>query len=117
MLLVACNTQGKATRPFEQDCIPQGERCGDGVCEGCEVCNTCFDDCCPNKCFDTDGGQNPIQSGKISGMYKGESFEHLDYCMGTTSVLEYFCGAKTYDVPSNIRIKCEKGCKDSACLE
>jgi hypothetical protein len=117
LFLIACSNSGKATQTVK--CLPQGEECGDGVCDGCEDCSTCAKDCCPDSCIETDGGKNDIVSGKISGTYKGEKFEYSDYCMNSktkASVLEYYCGGEMFNIPSNIRLECEKGCQSGACI-
>jgi hypothetical protein len=86
--------------------------CGDGVCEGVEVCGVCVSDCgqCnttttvattttvnattttqPNSCYDSDGGILPTVRGNVSGYLSGSYYYQLDFCMGNYSLMEYYC--------------------------
>ncbi len=65
--------------------------CGDGICEGGEVCDVCVADCgyC-GWCSDTDGGFNIEVKGTVTG-YDGSPYNYTDYCVDSTHVMEYYC--------------------------
>ncbi|MCK5283236.1 MAG: hypothetical protein KAK00_07545 [Nanoarchaeota archaeon] len=66
--------------------------CGDGVCEGGEVCDTCIADCghC-DSCSDTDGGNVISVFGTASGYYNDVWYSDGDYCVDSSNILEYYC--------------------------
>lgn len=68
--------------------------CGDGVCEGREVCNVCVADCgtCgpADSCSDTDGGFIPKTKGSVTGYSKGSLYSYTDECSGSI-LLEWYC--------------------------
>jgi|GEM_PF-1403777 len=68
--------------------------CGDGVCEGGEVCDVCVADCgtCSNdSCSDTDGGNVITVFGTTSGYLSGEPYSNDDYCADSSNIMEYYC--------------------------
>lgn len=71
--------------------------CGDGICEGGEVCDVCVADCghC-NSCSDTDGGIVLYVQGTVSGYSGGSPYSYTDYCINSTSVNEYYCSGSQY---------------------
>jgi hypothetical protein len=120
-LIVSCanNLQGKAATPAA--CVSDAV-CGDGTCGTCETCQSCFTDCCPNKCYDSDGGNNAVQKGIISGIYQGTPFRYTDECMTGKYLMEYYCGGTLKDTPTNYRYACEKlgkgyFCEGGACVD
>ena len=66
--------------------------CGDGVCEGGEVCGVCIADCgyC-DTCGDTDGGFVPGVQGTVYGENSGQPYNYTDYCSSGTVLVEHFC--------------------------
>lgn len=66
--------------------------CGDGVCEGVEVCDGCIADCghC-NSCSDSDGGIIISIQGTTSGYLNKVYYAHTDYCTDPSNVMEYYC--------------------------
>jgi hypothetical protein len=61
--------------------------CTDGVCDGP-----------PDSCSDTDGGFVVENQGTASGYYEGSPYNHTDYCVDSTNIVEYYCvGDWLYD--------------------
>ncbi len=118
--------------------------CGNNVREGSEVCDgtdlggeTCvsrgFDGgslecasdcksfvtsgCFDNTCSDTDGGIVSMVRGTVSGDFEGNSYSETDFCLDTTSVLEFYCSE---DVALNMTLECVGNatvtCLNGACI-
>lgn len=108
---------GETVSSCSSDCVP-AELCGNNVIEGSEVCDgtdldgqncgsqgfsggilncnsacTGFDTsgCFGNTCGDTDGGYNLNVRGTISGEQDGDSFTHTDFCIDSSTIVEYYC--------------------------
>jgi hypothetical protein len=76
--------------------------CGDGVCEGEETPENCPEDCMiPDSCSDTDGGFDIFLQGTVSGYNLGNLYEHTDYCLNTTFLVEYYCFGDQYSYVHN----------------
>lgn len=58
-------------------------------------------------CADSDTGIRIYSEGSISGVKDGQSFIYTDYCAGSTSIVEYYCG--TYYSPSSKTQTCPIG--------
>lgn len=104
---------GGCTGPTDND----ETDCGDGVCEGGEVCDVCVADCgyC-DSCSDTDGGWNVMVQGTVSGYDNGSPYKYTDFCIeNSTLVMEYYClgdswGSSTYDCDTgNFTTSCSNG--------
>ena len=66
--------------------------CGDGVCEKGENPKTCSADCsASNTCRDSDGGQNTLAQGTVTGTLNDEPYSSTDFCVDSASVLEFYC--------------------------
>ncbi len=82
--------------------------CGDGRCEGGEICSSCVSDCgacsttttIPNSCSDTDGGWNVNLKGTVSGYYGGSPYSLSDFCLPSNTTVtmlnEYYCSGGRY---------------------
>ncbi|MFH1072352.1 MAG: hypothetical protein V1743_02900 [Nanoarchaeota archaeon] len=125
-LLSACtqNLGGKAadSAPYCPYGAAEGTRCGDNSCNGCETCSSCYQDCCPNVCDENDGGDNAVQKGSINGIYRGEAFTYNDACQNNENLMEYYCGTKDFNIPTNKRFACstiDEGytCVGGECVE
>ena len=92
--------------------------CGDGVCEGGETNETCWDDCGwpPNSCTDTDGGFVLDVQGTVFGMSFGVPYNYTDFCTGNNSVNEYYCSGR---LPAEGIGDCfsNQTCIDGACVQ
>ncbi|MBN1156668.1 hypothetical protein JXA85_03570 [Candidatus Woesearchaeota archaeon] len=67
--------------------------CGDSVCEGGEVCDSCVADCghC-DSCSDTDGGNEIDIKGTAYGYNNNNNlFNDTDYCVDSNNIMEYYC--------------------------
>ena len=66
--------------------------CGDGVCEGGEVCDVCVADCgiC-DSCDETDSGWDIYVQGTAYGYKDGSPYNNTDYCVSGTVLMEYYC--------------------------
>ncbi len=92
--------------------------CGDGVCEGGEVCDECIADCghC-DSCSDTDGGPVVYVQGTISGYDDDQPYENTDYCLDATNLREYYCNdvnPASYDY--NCYVNETGSCSNGACV-
>ena len=94
--------------------------CGDGFCEGNEDCNNCKTDCgqC-DSCSDTDGF-DPFSSGNVSGYSGGSQYSQLDVCDGDF-LMEWYCSGTS---PSSWPYECTHlfgnetlgTCSNNACV-
>lgn len=119
--------------------------CGDGVCEGGEVCDVCVADCgtchycgdgncdadedCNNcetdcgvcdSCSDTDGWDH-YTKGTVSGYNSGSPYSYDDFCVDNLVVKEQYCSGTQ---PSNYDFYCPSlgntttyECVSGACVE
>jgi hypothetical protein len=107
--------------------------CGDGICNGDEICNTCETDCgeCGDAddyvCEDSDGGKDYFTFGTVSYGKSSDPDDRTiidDYCSTIEPgyINEVFCFNLSYD---NVSYKwafgwdgidCDNGCVDGACL-
>lgn len=60
---------------------PSGTTCISGACVSTQT----------NSCTDSDGGFNTIVKGTVSGQQNGAPYSFTDYCVGSTSIHEYYC--------------------------
>lgn len=65
--------------------------CGDGTCEGGELCDACVADCSHcDSCTDTDGS-NYWAQGHVYGYLNGSGYNSTDSCNDANTVTEYAC--------------------------
>jgi hypothetical protein len=74
--------------------------CGSGRCylatipQFVQSCpNGCLNGTCSDSCSDTDGGQNVMIQGNVSGFYNHAPYRYADSCASGTTVNEYYCYA------------------------
>ena len=137
-------------------CVQQTDVCGNGVCEASESELTCSADCgdynipvetpivpqsrptdvgplagAPVDCTDTDGGNNSLVFGEVSGVCvdcnpSGVISSNSDICVnqdatgavnieeGSNSVMEFYCSSNGW-----VRevVSCQKTCVNGACVQ
>ncbi len=118
--------QGYHTAPGDDccdTCVPD-ER----FCETSETClygTVCGPNgvCIPNpdSCQETDGGITPYVAGKTT-IQRGDRLDALvDSCDGNSTLVERYCATAfagiPYAEPASIRVECEAGCADGACID
>ena len=91
--------QQSATTTLKQAC---SFGCTNGVCNPPQ-----------DSCSDSDGGNVPAVYGTASGFLGGNAYSNSDYCVGTGSVLEYFCNG---NYMTSQQQACSSGCSSGACL-
>jgi eight-cysteine-cluster-containing protein len=98
--------------------------CGsDGYCHSQQVSceglgKRCVAGRCTNEtCIDTDGGINIYKKGSAS-FSSGKSLANgLDFCQGSSSVMEYYCSPDNMSIDNKI-YTCPSGfCYDGACIQ
>lgn len=72
-------------------------------------------------CSDTDGGQVFGTQGTVSGDDESVSFSNTDFCIDSTTLKEYYCGAQWQDyVPLSTNFNCAGNvsttCSNGACI-
>jgi hypothetical protein len=70
----------------------------------------------PDSCSDIDGGYVPEIQGTIIGNSGGEPYNNTDYCMNSTSLMEYYCSGTD---PQNYPFDCAlnfTSCSNGACV-
>ncbi|MBN1502420.1 hypothetical protein JW930_02665 [Candidatus Woesearchaeota archaeon] len=95
---------------------PDETNCGDGVCEGGEMCGECVEDCgeCePDNCYDSDE-LDLFTFGYVKGIEEGNPFYYEDYCRNISVIVEYFCDKQGHW--GDMRSLCQNGCSNGACV-
>ncbi len=77
------------------------------------------DELVPNFCDDTDGGDEALIRGTMSGYWDDTPYSNTDYCIDTTNLVEYFCW-EWNEEPFNTTIDCVQNgsvsCSTGACI-
>jgi hypothetical protein len=66
----------------------------------------------PQSCSDSDEGFSVNEQGVTSGVYKDSKYSNQDYCLGDSSLMEYYCGG---NIEYNWSFSCQHGCVNGAC--